>query len=101
VGFERHVDSQIKHRTPFLSSTHGGLSSKSRVRIAWSVLSDEAGKAPHSILNKCSRPERRKATVLLDRSIRPKGDRQVVFPPGENIDVYQNNNLLHLSFERE
>lgn len=95
VGFERYINSQIKHEAPFLSSTHGGLSSSSPVRIAWFVLSDEADKAPHNILNECSRPERRKATVYLDGSIRPKGGNQVVFPPRENNFVCINYKHIH------
>jgi len=92
MGFETEVDAEIKHKAPFFSperdcfaeSSRHGNSSIPEIRIAWSILSGDEDESPHSILNKCLRPQRRKATVFLKRSKRPQGDKQVVFPPEED-----------------
>jgi hypothetical protein len=91
MRLQRDINSQIEHTPPWWGgfSTHGGLSSDALVRIAWFVVSDEAGEAPHSILNKCSRPEWRKAAVFLNGSRWPKGGMQVVSPPVENVCTEQ------------
>lgn len=116
VVFKADINTEIKHKAPFLflSSTHD-VSSFSEASIAWSILSCDSGKEPNSILNKCFRPQGRRATVFLERSKRPQGGNQVVFPPvveeqervaGRNnsprnflslhLRRLRNNQLLHL-----
>ncbi len=87
VRLETDIDTEVKHGVPFfrLSSTHG-VSSFSEIRIAWSILSGDPSEGPHSILNKCSRPQRRKATVFVEGSKRSQGARLVVSPPREESE---------------
>lgn len=85
VGLQTHVDTQIVHKVPFFvgCSTHGD-SPLPEIRIAWSILSGDEDESPHSILNKCSRPQEKEATVLIEGSKRSQGDKQVVSPSEED-----------------